>query len=425
MAHNRTWRRLDNAGLIFPASRRKGWYNKYRISADLKDPIDPEILQSAFNATAPRFPLMVASLKRGFFWYYLEQVKKVPQVMQDGAYPLIYHPFDDVSRCTIRVLYYRKRIAVEFFHAATDGGGAIFFVKSLVAEYIEQRYGIKIPFENGVLDRREEPKESELEDSFSRYRGQVAFDRHEGKAYRINPEKEPDGFLHLTCGTMSAAQVLSKAREYHTSVTVYVSAILTEAILEYQKRHVPKGKKKLPVRIQIPVNLRKLFPSETHRNFVMTFNIGVDPMMGEYTFDEIVFILSHQLALYNTPKNMQAVFTTNVNSSRVPFLKIVPRFIKTIVMRKVFDSIGENQATICLSNLGPIKIPEEMQPYVDHFDFIIGPQAQSPYNCSLCSYGDIMRFNFIRGAIDPELERLIFTSFVKKGIHVTVSSNRR
>ena len=38
------WYRLDNAALIFPAIIRKNWNNVFRVSATLKEPVDPEVL---------------------------------------------------------------------------------------------------------------------------------------------------------------------------------------------------------------------------------------------------------------------------------------------------------------------------------------------------------------------------------------------
>lgn len=68
----------------------------------------------------------------------------------------------------------QNRIAVEFYHALTDGTGGMVFLKSLLAEYIEQKYGVEIPNECGVLDRLTQPQEEELEDSFSKNAGSVS-----------------------------------------------------------------------------------------------------------------------------------------------------------------------------------------------------------------------------------------------------------
>ena len=157
----------------------------------------------------------------------------------------------------------------------------------------------------------------------------------------------------------------------------------------------------------------------------MVVNIGVDPRMGEYSFKEIAGIVHHQMGLFVTKKNMQSVFTTNVKSESMFVLRIVPLFLKNIIMKAVFDSVGEAQACLSLSNLGLIDIPDVMKDYVRAFDFIIGPQSAAPYNCGVCSYGNELRINFIRNSIEPELEREFFTSLVKLGLKVSIESNRR
>ncbi|MBP5313432.1 MAG: hypothetical protein J6Y65_00680 [Eggerthellaceae bacterium] len=417
------WRRLDNAALIFPAARRKGWFNRFRMSVTLKEDIDKEVLQSALDVTVKRFPLICSRLRRGFFWYYLEELDNAPRVILDGFQPLMVRPFDDVRKSAIRVLYYKNRIAVEFFHAVTDGAGGTVFVKSLLAEYLEQKYDIKVPSEHGVLTRNEVPCSDEFEDSFTANKGDVAFNRKEGQAFHIRGQREPDDFLHLTCATVKASDVLEKARELGVSATAYLSAVLIETLIPIQERQIPKKKKWLPVRVQIPVDLRRLFSSKTLRNFVMVINIGVNPRMGAYDFAEIAGLLSHQLALGATAKNMQAIYTTNVNSALVPIIKIVPLFLKNIIMRAMFDAIGESQATIGLSNLGAIKVPEEMEPFIEYFDFIIGPQAASPHNVAVCSFDNVMRINFVRNSVDPEVERGFYRNLVKHGIHVYIQSN--
>ncbi len=77
--------RLDNAAKIFPASKRRGWYNMFRVSAELSEKVDPVILQSALNVTVGRFPTIAARLKTGSFWNYLEELKKPLDVIEEGS----------------------------------------------------------------------------------------------------------------------------------------------------------------------------------------------------------------------------------------------------------------------------------------------------------------------------------------------------
>lgn len=422
---NLRWLRLDNAAKIFPASKRKGWYNVFRLSATLNEPVDKAVLQSALDITVRRFPSIATRLRRGVFWYYLEELDRAPDLVPDGHQPLMRHPFDDVRKCAIRVLIYNKRIAVEFFHAVTDGTGGMVFLKTLLAEYITQKYGVTVPDINGVLDCYAMPTEEELEDSFVKNTGLVARDRKEEKAFQLDGEPETDGFLNLTCGIVDSKAIIDLAHEYGVTLTALLAAAMIQSLLNLQKKKVRRITKRLPVKVSIPVNLRKLYGSKTLRNFVMVVNVGVDPKMGDYTFKELCEIISHQMALMITPKNMQAIFTTNVNSEKVLAIKLVPLFIKNIIMKAIFDAIGEIQASLSISNLGAVSLPEEMKPYIERFDFIIGPQSRSPHNCGVLSYGGKLYINMIRRSRDPELEREFFTTLVKLGLNVKIESNQR
>ena len=133
----RYWSRLDNAALIFPASKRRGWHKIFRLSADLAEPVDRDVMQSALEVTVKRFPLISSRLRAGAFWYYLEQTS-APEIIHDGYQPIMKHSFGEVRKCAIRVLYYKNRVAIEFFHAVTDGTGGLIFLKSLLAEYLTQ-----------------------------------------------------------------------------------------------------------------------------------------------------------------------------------------------------------------------------------------------------------------------------------------------
>ena len=83
------WLRLDNAAKIYPAARRKNWSNVFRQSVTLFDDIDTDVLQSALDITVRRFPSIAARLRKGVFWYYLQQVEAAPQIREEYSYPLV------------------------------------------------------------------------------------------------------------------------------------------------------------------------------------------------------------------------------------------------------------------------------------------------------------------------------------------------
>lgn len=417
------WMPLDNAAKIYPAARSHNWTNAFRLSATLKEEVDTKVLQSALDVTIRRFPSLGTRLRKGLFWYYLQQVSHAPAIRQEMSYPLTRMTRKDLRDCALRVIVYHHRIAVEFFHSLTDGNGGVIFLKALLAEYLQQKYHLVIPAEQGVVGRLEEPSPEELEDSFLKYAGPVCASRRENNAWHLKGTPEPDGFLNVTCFQLPVAQVLEQAHHYCVSMTTFLSAALMQAILNLQAQQIPNRRYRKYVRLLIPVNLRRLFPSKSIRNFALYTTPEVDPKLGDYSFEELCQIIQHRMALDVTPKQMSARIATNVKSERVFLLKITPLFIKNLVMKAVFLAVGERKSCLCLSNLGQVTLPKEMEAYVERMDFILSSQAMSPHNCGVLSYGDTLYVNFTRNIVEPNLEREFFLVLRDMGLPVEVQSN--
>ena len=424
-ARSLRWMRLDNAAKIYPAAKRRNWNNFFRISATLTEPVDVAVLQTALDVTARRFPSIAVRLRRGMFWYYLEQIPQPPAVQPEKSCPLAHVPFHEVRQCAFRVLVYHNRFAVEFFHALTDGTGALIFFKTLLAEYLSQKHGLTVPAEDGVLGRLEEPGEEELEDSFLRYAGDVKASRKEATAWHLSGTPETDGFKNLVTMMIPAEQLKACARQYGVTVTELLCAAMMQAICQLQAEKVPQRRRRKPVKILLPVNLRNLFPSKTLRNFASYITPEIDPRMGDYRFAEICAAVHHRMGLENNPQTMRAKFAANVASERSPLLRVMPLFIKNLAMKVVFDTVGECKSCLCLSNLGVVRLPEVMVPYVSRMDFIIGVQAKAPHNCGVLTWNDTAYINCIRSIREPELELHFYQVLHRLGLHVTVESNQR
>lgn len=419
------WVRLDNAAKIYPAARRRNWSNLFRQSVTLSEDVDKAVLQSALDVTVERFPSIAARLRRGVFWYYLQQVAQAPPISEEYSSPLVFMNRGEMRKCAFRVIAYGNRIAVEYFHSLTDGTGALVFLKSLTAEYLEQKYGLSVPAQLGVLDRRQEPREEELEDSFLKYAGAVPASRRDTNAWKMRGEPQPGGALNLTCFQLPAGETLALAHEHHVTLTVFLSAVMMQALLNLQREKVKNPRKRKGIKLLIPVNLRQLFPSNTLRNFAMYTIPEIDPRLGEYTFEEICRVIKAKMDTEVTAKQMSRVIATNVNDEKNPLVRLIPLPIKNMVMKAIFDSVGEKKACLTLSNLGLVQVPACMRPYIQRFDFILGAQAAAPYNCGVISYGDTIYVNFVRNIRDAELERHFHMVLRDMGVPVTVESNQK
>lgn len=145
-----TWYSLDNAAKIYPFSMKHDYMAVFRLSAYLKENIVPEILQMALTFTVKRFPSFATTVKKGFFWHYLDATKRRYIVEPETGMPCQPIRIGRSGSQTFRVLYYQNRISVEYFHILTDGSGGMCFLKTLVAEYF-RLLGTTSSCDNGVL----------------------------------------------------------------------------------------------------------------------------------------------------------------------------------------------------------------------------------------------------------------------------------
>ena len=225
-------------------------------------------------------------------------------------------------------------------------------------------------------------------------------------------------------GVIPTETLLEKAHEQGVTVTAYLSAVMAEAVLARQREDPAPGRRH-HIKITVPVNLRKTFSLNTLRNFTLAVNIGFDPRLGEYSHPEICRLMYHQLQAETIPQKMAGRVSTNVELQRSLPLRLIPLPLKTLAMRLVYTLSGESKGCLNISNMGVVKLPETMTPYVERFDFVIGVQYSYPNNCSVVSWQGKTYISMIRGIRDSELERLFFSRLVELGIPVDIESNRR
>ena len=421
--HKLRWMRLDNAALIFPASLRKNWSNAFRISATLTEDVDTAVLQSALDVTVHRFPSIAARLRRGVFWYYLQQISEAPPIQEEYSYPLPRMSRKELRACAFRVIVYGRRIAVELFHSLTDGNGGMVFLKSLLAEYLLQKHGIAVPAEKGVLDRQEEPTAEELEDSFPRYAGPNSAGHNESTAWYVPGTPEPTDFVHLTCLQTPVAAALQTARSYGVSLTVFLAAAMLMALQNLQKEEIPERSKRKPLKVQIPVNLRQLFPSKSLRNFALFTIPEIDPRLGDYTFEEICRLVHHHIGTDVTPKQMSRRIAANVAPERSFAVRLIPLFLKNPILKIAFHVAGERLSCLTMSNLGAVQLPEEMLPFVERMEFILSVPASRAHHCSVTSFKDTLYINLVRSIREPSLEYHFYCVLRDLGLSLEVQTN--
>lgn len=418
------WYKLDLSAIVYPTLQRRDFSSVYRLSVVLKEDVDPQVLQQAVDLTLPRFPTYKAAIRKGLFWRYLEPNNRPgPFVQEDVKNPCQPMYFKANNRYLVRVYYYEKRIALEAHHSLGDGTGGMCVLQTLTATYLRLLGHNEI--ENGgfVLDINEEPDKEELEDAYMRYaNAKVCPPRLGEKAYRVRGTKEPFYTLNIIDGILSVSEVISVAKKYNATITEYLNSVLLYALL--QKQEDDKPVKQRPVKIAMPVNLRRFFPTITLRNFITMIYPGVDPRLGEYTFEEIVTQVHNYMRYYINEKLLRGDITTNAATQQNPFIRVVPLFLKDFAVRTFYTKIQDKNSSAGLTNMGALHVPEGMKPYIERFDIYMGQPYSTRTNCAIISFGDILTINFASSIAETDVERYFFRKLVQDGIHVKIESNR-
>ncbi len=394
---------IDNSAMLYLALMRKRHTNVYRFTLTLREDIDPECLQQAADRVYRRFPTIMAGFRPGFFHYRMVPARSAPRVQPDPGC-LRTMSREEIESCAYRLYYRGRDVSLEAFHAVTDGYGAVASFTTLVAEYLRLRHGAEIPVSNTLREISEEPADHELEDSYLTRRGDTPLHLPSRWAYQLPPADSLEQ-VHTCARTYPTEGLLKAARAQGVSLTALFCGIMASSIMEIQQRH---RKKLQPVRIMVPVDLRRMFQSKTLRNFILYALPTLEPGEEKLPLRELLGKFQRQMKEQVEPERMAAIMAYNVKAQEVWCFRYIPLLLKRGVLRLLYRFFGESNSSITLTNLGNVCFPKEMEPYVDRMQVILTPRAGSPYNCAVISCAGQVTINLSRFCPTAELEELFF-----------------
>lgn len=429
------WRRLDNAAKIFPSNTKKEDTKVFRFSCELMEPVESRILQLAVYDTVRENPFFQSVLKRGVFWYYMEESDIDPVVRLEDRVPCSMLYDQSAKRLLFEVSYYRCRINLEVFHGLTDGTGALYFLRSLVCFYLSRKEKDSLGDKRITLGDNGSQAQR-MADSFQKYYddsreyakkppkdgkptgskpGTKAEKGLKRRVYKLHGVKAPEGRLMIFEGQTDSAKLLETARTYHTTVTVFLAAALILAIAE----EMPVRKKKHPVAVSIPVNLRKYFPSETVRNFFGVVNASYCFAEGSGALEDVIRSFGQELSdglgeekLKERLDRMSALEHSVVN-------RLLPLFLKDWILR-FFYWRSEKEYTTTLSNLGRVDMPEALAPFIRMFDVF---NSTSDLQICTVSFGGKMNLSMTSRFASTEIPKNFFRILAGMGLDLTVVTN--
>ena len=408
------WYPLDYAAKIYPLSMKQGQMSVFRLSIYLKQDVIPELLQIALTFTIKRFPSFATTLKRGFFWHYLDSTKRRFSVEPEQDLPCKPLCISTSGSQSFRVLYYENRISIEFFHVLTDGTGGLVFLKTLAAEYL-RLLGYSIPPVGGVWDVDGIPSADEISNDFlkvdmckenSGFIGGLAI-QMSGRLSHIKPCR----ILHLE---IAADELKAVAKSKSVTITAFMLALM------FMASKFATEEMKGNVQIQVPVNMRKFYDSHTIRNFSLYCSVCL-PLSEICDIGRILPQITRQLQEKASQSAMGEMMSTTVKLVRS--LKFVPLCIKNPVAKIAYGFLGDRIFTNTLSNLGVINVPEEMSPHIEKFDFVIGAGSTNRAACAIGTFGNTTVFSILKLTADPSFEEKICQLLSDYGIRPRVSGS--
>ncbi len=410
------WSKLDNAAKIFPANSKKSDTKVFRFSCELYDTVDQSVLQQALDITVEAFPLYLSVIKSGLFWYYFEKSRFKSVVLEENIPPCTTLYDKNNKTLLFRVMYYRKRISFEVYHALADGAGALQFFRTLIFHYISIRYKYALKDKEPVLDI-EASKSQKLDDSFQKYYNdeKISSKRKSIKAYKIRGSKIPEYRISVIEGVIPVDKILLKVKEYKTSLTIFLAAILMCSINE----EIPVRQKGKPVVLSIPVNLRNYYVSQTARNFFGVINVDYDFSKGSDTLPEVIDALKKRFKENLTAERLGRRINKLASLEHNYILRVIPLAIKNLIL-KIAYSIADRRYTSTLSNVGVISIPDDIKPFINSFDIFVSTKK---VQACVCSFENTLRISFTSAFVSTEIQRRFFKTLTDMGIPVTIESN--
>ncbi|MBP3926606.1 MAG: MFS transporter [Clostridium sp.] len=418
------WRRLDNTGKLFAAVAGEDLSNVFRISAVLKENIRPELLEEALDITLLEFDNFRVKLRKGFFWYYFETNNRQPLVEREEGFPCRYIDPHGSRRFLFRVSYYGKRINFEVFHGLTDGLGALNFIKVLTEHYLELAPGEKqtekeeIEKESSAVIRMP-AEERETDGYLKNYRKRSVRRYASRKALPIKGACMPLNGQSVIHGTLKLTQLKEQSHNYGVSITVYLASVLIWSLLRIYGNG---AELKYPAALNLPVNLRTIFDTETQANFFSITNVCWPAGKAPERFEDVLETVSRQLKEQTVKERLEEVISYNVSNEKKWYVRITPLFVKHMVLDALFRR-SSRAHSMTFSNLGPVTLRPELSEAVEEFRLSIGVSRRQRVKCGAVAYGENVSITFTSVMADSRLSDYFFGFLEKQGLSVCLESN--
>lgn len=415
MKRTQYWYPVDNAGKIFPAVSKDSRSSVFRLAFYLKEDVDKDVLEKAVNQVLPRFESFAVELKQGLFWYYLSANNNPFHVEEEPSTICKFFAWNKNNGYLFKVYYYKHKITLETFHSLTDGTGAMEFLKSIVYKYFEIK-GYPLDHDGRIRSQLPHDVTGVVDMFVNTYDKEKKKTLMEEAAYHLSGERFNSNFSLAIRAQVPTDKLSSLAKQHNVTIGQFVTAAFAYSI--YNCSLGCRTSKK-PIKMFIPVNLRKFFPSNTLRNFSLyikaTFN-----GMESWTFDEMLTSTKQQFEMQLTKEDLHRRVNANVGIEKNPAVRFLPLAIKNLAFKIGYYYCAENISTYYISNLGKVTLPTSLDSLVEDVEFSLGDTCMAI--ASIKGHTNIMMNSQFK---DISTIQYFIKMLTDAGIPVTIDTNYR
>ena len=258
------------------------------------------------------------------------------------------------------------------------------------------------------------------EDDYLRYYRKLPKRHYESEpALQVSGEFLPFDQMGVLKGTLQVADLKAQCRKYGVSITKYLAAALLWSVI----RTETDGKNlKKPAALNLPVNLRSFFDSETLANFFAVVNISWPKGRAPENFREVLTNVSRQMDEQIVKERLEKTISYNVSNEKKWYVRAIPLFIKHLAMELIFLRTSRAH-TMTFSNIGPAKIREDLREDVEDFELLVGASPKQRMKCGAVAYDGKLCLAFTSAMAENRLPEVFFRFLEDQGIPVEQESN--
>ena len=382
--------------------------SQFRILANLDKDVDAEVLQKAVDLVVPRFPMYTVIIRRR--WHGLRTLQVADMHIDVEPFnPQREHYHRYAKKPLFKVMYEKNMICVEMYHILSDGNGGVAFLNCLLACYFTL-LGEEVDMTN-IVDWREKATEEEFEDGYLRFaenkKGKINNARSFGRSQFKYKDKVIKNRGNIsTTYSFDVAELKNASKAFGATVHEYLAATLCLTFLRIRDEY---GSKKC-IRLQMPIDLRKRFPTSTLTNFVATTQF--ETFGGDKT--QIISDIRKHFEIATHEDELKSFLNDGKNLMHRT-LRFFPRFISDFLVDLGDTLLGERMSNSSFSNLGLVKNDLARHGVTD-YEVIGGNPMYAPFYVTTISFNGICNISFSRHIESDTFEKYFLEELAKDGI---------